>query len=202
VREAADGRVNFLTSYGEGAHVVDELSDAQVIRASLAQPEAFKAVFERHFDAIFGYLVRRSGPDAGSDLASEVFVRAFASRARYEPTRADARPWLYGIAANLLHRQRRSETRRLRAYARTGADPLWTVVPELPDPTLAGALVAIKPDDREVLLLFAWADLDYEQIAEALSIPVGTVRSRLNRARRQLRSALLPADQTKELVNG
>jgi len=95
-----------------------------VIRASLGKPEAFKALFERHFDAIFGYIARRSGPDAGSDLASEVFVRAFASRSRYEQTHADARPWLYGIAANLLHKQRRSETRQLRAYARTALIPV------------------------------------------------------------------------------
>jgi RNA polymerase sigma-70 factor, ECF subfamily len=194
--------VNFRAFAGEAAHVGDDLTDAEVIRASLSKPELFKALFERHFDAIFGYLARRSGPDAGSDLASEVFVRAFAGRSRYELTRADARPWLYGIAANLLHKQRRSETRQLRAYARTGLDPVWADDPELPDPALAGALAAIKPDDREVLLLFAWADLEYEQIAEALSIPVGTVRSRLNRARRQLRAALLPTDRTRELVNG
>ena len=116
MRDAADARVNFLAFTGEAARVDDQLSDAEVIRASLDQPEAFKALFERHFDAIFGYLARRKGPDAGSDLASEVFVRAFASRSRYELNRADARPWLYGIAANLLHKQRRSETRQLRAY--------------------------------------------------------------------------------------
>jgi RNA polymerase sigma factor (sigma-70 family) len=202
MRDAADAGVNFLVFIGEAAHVGDELSDAEVIRASWDQPEAFKALFERHFDAIFTYLARRKGPDAGSDLASEVFVRAFAGRSRYELNRADARPWLYGIAANLLHKQRRSETRQLRAYARAGADPLWVDVPELPDPVVAGALAAIKPDDREVLLLFAWADLDYDQIAIALSIPVGTVRSRLHRARHQLRTALLPPDQPKELVNG
>src|SRR5882672_427179 len=105
MREAIDGRVNFLAFIGEVGRVGDELSDAEVIRASLGKPEAFKALFERHFEAIFGYLARRSGPDAGSDLASEVFVRAFASRSRFEPTGADARPWLYGIAANLLYKQ-------------------------------------------------------------------------------------------------
>jgi DNA-directed RNA polymerase specialized sigma24 family protein len=193
--------VNFLAAIGEAAGVDDEPSDAKVIRASLESPEAFKLLFERHFEAIFGYLVRRSGPDAGSDLASEVFLRAFTSRTRYDRSRPDARPWLYGIASNLLQKRRRSETRELRAYARTGVDRLWTNGPELPDPALAGALAVIKPDDREALLLFAWADLDYEQIAEALSIPVGTVRSRLNRARRQLRTALLPTDQTRTLVN-
>jgi len=194
--------VNSPARSGEAAHVGDELSDAEVIRASLNKPDEFKKLFERHFEAIFRYLARRSGHDAGSDLASEVFVRAFASRSRYDLSRADARPWLYGIAANLLHKQRRSETRQLRAYARTSPSPLWIDSRELPDPAVAGALAAIKPNDREVLLLLAWADLDYEQIAEALSIPVGTVRSRLNRARRQLRGALLHADPTTELVNG
>jgi RNA polymerase sigma factor (sigma-70 family) len=194
--------VNFLTVIGEEGCVGDEPLDAEVIRASLTKPEAFKVLFERHFDVISGYLARRSGPDAGSDLASEVFVRAFASRRRYDLARSDARPWLYGIAANLLRKQRRTETRQLRAYARSRVDPLWADSPDLPDPAVAGALAGIKPDDREVLLLFAWADLEYEQIAEALSIPVGTVRSRLNRARRELRAALVPAPRTTELVNG
>ena len=194
--------MNFLGFSGESVRVGDEPSDAEVICVSLSKPEAFRALFERHFDAILGYLVRRSGADAGSDLASEVFVRAFASRSRYDLTRADARPWLYGIAANLLYKQRREETRQLRAYARRGVDPIWADAPALPDPAVAGALAAIKAGDREVLLLFAWADLEYEQIAEALSIPVGTVRSRLNRARRHLRAALAPVDPTTELVNG
>jgi RNA polymerase sigma factor (sigma-70 family) len=180
-------------------------SDADVIRSSLADPHSFVAIFERHFDAIHGYLVRRAGVDAGSELASEVFTAAFAQRGRYELSRADSLPWLYGIAANLLHRRRRSETRRLRAYARTAIDRATHF--ELggqPDPALATALAALKPADREVLLLFAWADLDYEQIAEALGVPVGTVRSRLHRARRQVRAALTdePVFKPEEAVNG
>jgi hypothetical protein len=134
-----DGRVNFLPSCGEVGRVGDELSDAEVIRASLDEPEVFKALFERHFEAIFGYLARRSGLDAGSDLASEVFVRAFASRRRYEPARADARPWLYGIAANLLHKQRRSETRRSYAPTRAQAPiPCGLMFPSCPIPPLRG----------------------------------------------------------------
>jgi RNA polymerase sigma-70 factor (ECF subfamily) len=185
--------------------VEHERSDADVIRASLTDPDAFVTLFERHFDSIQGYLARRAGSDAGSELASEVFVTAFAIRSRYDLARSDARPWLYGIAANLLHRLRRSETRRLRAYARSGIDPAWVAdSPERADPALAAALGALKPRDREPLLLFAWADLDYEQIAEALAIPLGTVRSRLNRARHQLRVALTddPVFLPEEAVDG
>ena len=162
-------------------------------------------LFERHFDSIYGYLARRAGTDAGSELASEVFVRAVARGSRYDLARSDAMPWLFGIAANLLHRLRRSETRRLRAYARSGVDPAWVADPaERPDPAFASALGALKPGDREPLFLFAWADLDYEQIAEALAVPIGTVRSRLNRARRQLRAALAddPVFRPEEAVDG
>ena len=180
-------------------------SDADVISTSLADPDSFVALFERHFETIYGYLARRVGVDTGSELASEVFTTAFAQRARYDLSRADAVPWLYGIAANLLRRNRRSEARRLRAYARApGERPSGVELGQGSDPGLAGALAALKPGDREVLLLFAWADLDYEQIAEALGIPVGTVRSRLHRARRQVRAALSDISLAKpeEAVNG
>jgi RNA polymerase sigma factor (sigma-70 family) len=197
--------VNFHPAGGQELHVGNEPCDADVIRSSFAEPEEFVSLFERHFDAIHGYLARRAGRDAGSELTSEVFATAFAQRSRYDLARPDAAPWLYGIAANLLHRRRRTEARQLRAYARTGIDHASTSDPaERPDPALAAALGALKPADRETLLLFAWADLDYEQIAEALQIPVGTVRSRLNRARRQLRAALAdgPALRPEEAING
>jgi RNA polymerase sigma factor (sigma-70 family) len=197
--------VNFYRAVGQEPRVGHELSDAEVIRSSLAAPDVFVMLFERHFDSIHGYLVRRAGPDSGSELASEVFVTAFARRSRYDLARPDATPWLFGIAANLLHRRRRNEARQLRAYARTGVDQASTNDPaERPDPALAAALGALKPADRETLLLFAWADLDYEQIAEALRVPVGTVRSRLNRARRKLRTALAddPILHPEEAING
>lgn len=197
--------VNFHAAVGQESHVEHEWSDSDVIRSSLTEPDAFVTLFERHFDSILGYLARRADSDVGSELASEVFVTAFARRSRYDLARSDATPWLYGIAANLLHRRRRSEARQLRAYARTGVDPAWVADPaDRPDPALAAALGALKPADRETLLLLAWADLDYEQIAEALAIPVGTVRSRLNRARRQLREALAddPILRPEEAVNG
>ena len=182
--------VNFPARVGQEHGVPHTPADAEVIRLSLTDPSAFEVVFDRHFDSMYGYLARRVGADVARDLTSEVFVRAFETRSRYDLKRADAMPWLYGIAGNVLRERRRTENRGLRAYAPSsdGAEP--TVFPTELDPVVAAAVARMKPAARETLLLLAWADLDYEQIAEALQIPVGTVRSRLNRARRQLRSAL------------
>src|SRR4051794_39885498 len=101
-------------------------SDGDVIARSVGDPEAFVALFERHFRTIHGYLARRIGAETADDLAAEVFTQAFRVRARYRPETADARPWLYGIAANLLYKHRRTEARRLRALAgtRPGTDDL------------------------------------------------------------------------------
>jgi RNA polymerase sigma factor (sigma-70 family) len=149
--------------------------------------EAFEELFERQFDSIYGYLARRVGPELARDLASETFTRAFAARKRYDPARGDARPWLYGIANNLLRRHYRDEERRLRALARHGVRREDTP-PE--ESRLADALATLPPEERDVLLLFAWADLGYGEIAAALDVPVGTIRSRLHRARAHIRAAL------------
>jgi RNA polymerase sigma factor (sigma-70 family) len=149
--------------------------------------DAFEELFERHFDAIYGYLARRVGPDLGRDLASETFTRAFAARKRYDATRGEERPWLFGIANNLLRRHYRDEERRLRAFARL--DVRRDDVSH-DEPHVADALAALSRDERNVLLLFAWADLAYDEIAATLGLPVGTVRSRLHRARAQFRAAL------------
>lgn len=162
-------------------------------------PRAFAELFDRHYDAIAGWLRRRAERALADELASETFLQAFDARGRYDLLRADARPWLYGIAANLLRRHRRSEERRLRAYARAAGWPhedtdLAAVHARLDADAAAGplatALVSLGPGERDVLLLHAWADLGYEQIADALGIPVGTVRSRLHRARGVVRELL------------
>jgi RNA polymerase sigma-70 factor (ECF subfamily) len=113
--------------------------------------------------------------------------RAFAARKRYDALRGDERPWLFGIANNLLRRHYRDEERRLRAFAQLDVrrDDVWPN-----EPRLADALAALSREERDVLLLFAWADLAYDEIAVALGVPVGTVRSRLHRARAQFRAAL------------
>jgi len=181
-------------------------TDADQIAASVEDPAAFAAVFDRHYDALAGYLRRRLEPALADELAAETFLRAFDARGRYDRTRADARPWLFGIAANLLSRHWRDESRRLRAFARAagpGADDPGTdaadarVDARASHAALAAGLAALAPDDREALLLYAWVELTYEQIGEALAIPTGTVRSRLHRARAVLREAL--ATPTEEI---
>ena len=149
--------------------------------------ETFEELFEREFDSVYGYLARRVGPELGRDLASETFTRAFAARKRYDPARGDARPWLYGIASNLLRRHYRDEERRLSALARLDIRR-EAAPPE--ESRLAAALATLPPEERDALLLFAWADLGYEEIATVLEVPVGTVRSRLHRARARVRAAL------------
>jgi RNA polymerase sigma-70 factor (ECF subfamily) len=148
---------------------------------------------------LFGYLARRVGRDHAEDITSETFTRAFAQRQRFDTTRDDARPWLFGIATNLLRNQARSEVRQLRAYSRHGADDRShddhaasdaRLDADAQSAALASALESLKPGDREALTLFAWNDMSYEDIAETLDIPVGTVRSRLNRARRQVQQHL------------
>ena len=149
--------------------------------------DAFEDLFERHFDRVHGYLARRVGPELGRDLASETFTRAFAGQKRYDTARGEVLPWLFGIANNLLRRHYRDEERRLRALARL--DPRRDDAPA-EEPQLAGALAALTPEERDVLLLYAWADLEYAEIASTLELPIGTVRSRLHRARAHVRVVL------------
>ncbi|MGZ8652395.1 MAG: RNA polymerase sigma factor, partial [Actinomycetota bacterium] len=110
-------------SVKEGA-ALQTLTDAQIISMSNADPDRFGEIFDRHFPTIHRYVHRRVGRELANDLASETFSVAFRSRSRFEPSRDDAAPWLYGIAANLLRDHHRSERRRLLAYARTGVDPI------------------------------------------------------------------------------
>jgi RNA polymerase sigma-70 factor (ECF subfamily) len=159
-------------------------------------PHAFDVVFDRHFGDIHRFVARRLGRDVADDLAANVFVEAFAGFASFDERRGQIRPWLFGIANNLVRRHRRTEERRLRAFARHGTDPvadagdLDRVDATSDGPRLARALAALTPRDREVLLLHAWADMPYEEIAQALDVPIGTVRSRLARARRHMQARL------------
>jgi RNA polymerase sigma factor (sigma-70 family) len=179
-------------------------SDADVIAASRHAPSRFAIVFDRHFDAIYAFLRRRIGPQAAEDLAAHTFEQAFRLRGRYDQAYADARPWLYGIATNLLRNQARDERRRFAAYARAGVD---AATPDDSDRavsradadahagTLARALTILSDAERDALLLLAWGQLSYGEIARALGVPVGTVRSRLSRARSKVRELLRGSGQ-------
>ncbi|GHG33914.1 MULTISPECIES: RNA polymerase sigma factor [Amycolatopsis] len=177
--------------------------DADVITASLEHPERFAVVFDRHAPHIHRYLARRLGGQAADDLMGETFLVAFGGRARYDPAFPSARPWLYGIATNLVGQRRREEAREYRLRAALGppaehdghADRVAErVTAQAMNGRLAAALAGLARGDRDVLLLIAWEGLAYEEVASALGIPVGTVRSRLNRARRKVRTALAPEE--------
>ncbi len=186
--------------------------DGELIAGSLAEPSMFAEIFDRHYDGLCRYLRRQAGADVAADLAAETFVTAFARRGSYRTHCDDARPWLYGIAHNLLRRHQRQQRRQLAAYARHGADPVadadaqaeFSMADARADAAaatarLAETLASMADRDREVLMLFGWADMSYAEVAEALGIPVGTVRSRLNRARRQVRE-LLEKEPPQELL--
>ncbi|MEU7899108.1 RNA polymerase sigma factor [Nonomuraea sp. NPDC049152] len=171
--------------------------DAELIRRSERAPEAFADLFDRHAPALRRYVARRLGPSLADDIVSDAFLAAFRRRGRYDASHPDARPWLYGIAARLISRHRRVEIRFYRALLRSGIDEIAEPYAERVDDRvaaqqagLAAALAELSPGDREVLLLVAWADMSYEDVALALDIPVGTVRSRLHRARARTRQAL------------
>jgi RNA polymerase sigma factor (sigma-70 family) len=182
-------------------------SDAAVIERSWDEPDRFAELFDRHHGEIHGFVTRRLGASLADDLASETFLIAFDRRRRYDLAFASARPWLYGIAANLISRHRRAEVRLYRALARTGTTDVVDghaerVAGRLDAGALRGrlaaALLEIAERDREVLLLVAWGQLSCEEAARALGIPAGTARSRLYRARRRTRAALANADTTRE----
>jgi RNA polymerase sigma factor (sigma-70 family) len=156
-------------------------------------------LFQRHAESISRYVTRRVGPQVAEDIVAETFLAAFRQRGSYDLTRAEARPWLYGMAANLIRRYQRDETRWLRAMLRTGIDPIAESATDLAEASVAagensravaGALAGLSPQQRDVVLLVTWAELTYDQAADALGVPTGTVRSRMNRARTHLCAAL------------
>jgi RNA polymerase sigma factor (sigma-70 family) len=173
--------------------------DATLIERSRADPEAFATIFDRHATEIHRYASRRLGAALAEDVVGDTFLTAFRRRDRYDLTYRDARPWLFGIATNMISRHRHAEVRFYRALARTGVDPviespadavLTRVAAAGQRRAIAAALARLSQPDRDTVLLVDWAELSYDQAASALQVPVGTVRSRLNRARRKVREAL------------
>jgi len=193
----------------EGA---DPRDDASVIISSFDRPDQFAVIFQRHSSAVFKFLARQFGRDVAADLMAETFATAFRTRLRYDTSRANSRPWLLGIATNLGHHESRSQARLRRMLQRLGrrrdAPPLDEtersdrLVDAVRDHThLEAALRQLSPSYREVILLFAGLEMSYEDIAEALGIPVGTVRSRLSRGRSDLRELLGPSGQDQQRGN-
>lgn len=177
----------------------DQATDAEAIRRSLEEPDRFAVLFDRHYGRIFGYVGRRLQADVADDVASEVFLIAFRKRRDYDLDRADAAPWLLGIATNEIRRHHRAEARFYQSLARTGLELVNDGDAERADARitaqaarrrLAAALAGLSAKDRDVLTLVAFAELSQDDVAQVLAIPPGTVKSRLHRARGQLRAAL------------
>ncbi|WP_345572952.1 RNA polymerase sigma factor [Nonomuraea rosea] len=174
--------------------------DAALIERSWHHPDAFAVLYDRYFDEIHRYVSGRLGTQVADDLAAETFLVAFRKRQTFDPARGAVRPWLYGIATNLLAQHKRSETRRLEAFRRTPAgevadggyeDRVTTrMAAASARGRLAKALKRLSAGDRDALFLVALAELSYEEVAQTLGIPYGTVGSRLNRVRKKLRRAL------------
>jgi RNA polymerase sigma-70 factor (ECF subfamily) len=186
---------------------MDFPSDADLIGRSLAEPEAFGAIYDRHAATLLRFLGRRVGAEAAEGLLGEAFRIAYERRKAFDSARASALPWLYGIASNLLRKHRRGEARRLAASARMAAgraaaadgnDAASALEARVLLPRVVEALESLPEREREALLLYAWEDLSYPDIAEALELPVGTVRSRLNRARGRLRELFGAPGKEKE----
>jgi RNA polymerase sigma-70 factor, ECF subfamily len=175
------------------------MDDAAIIERSVREPERFAVIFDRHAPHIHRYLARRLGREFADDLVSETFLTAFRKRSRYDLSQRDARPWLYGIASNLVGQHHRDEVREYRlrqAVARDEPEHCHAervsadVTAQAVRQRLIDALARLSAGDRDVLLLIAWEELSYHEVALALAIPVGTVRSRLHRARGKVRLAL------------
>lgn len=172
--------------------------DNEVIKRSLSEPAVFETLYSRHATSVFRYVAQRLGDHAADDVMSETFLVAFERRARFDGTVQNARPWLLGIATRLMRKHVRLEAT---AWKGVSADLAAQIAPDFID--LAGARIdaerlahrltkalrRLPAADRDTLLLYAWGDLDYASIAVAMQVPIGTVRSRLNRARRHLRRA-------------
>ena len=182
-------------------------SDADCLARSLVEPRAFEVLFDRHFGAVHTYLHRRAGHNIADELAAETFALAFEGRTSCR-SKDSVLPWLYGIATNLLRRRRRMERRQLNAYARSGVND-WVVVEDetlarVDDwpvgARLARALTAMHPRERDALLLYALADLSYDEVATALDVPVGTVATWLHRARESARRELAIEPNTVSLT--
>ena len=142
--------------------------DAAVIESSWLEPERFAVLFDRHARHIYRYLARRAGSQVADDLVAETFLAAFAKRDRYDLGYADARPWLYGIATNLVGQHRRDEARQYQIRQAAAAEPevpghaervAADVTARAMRPLLDAALAALSAGDRDVLLLIAWEQL-------------------------------------------
>lgn len=179
------------------------MSDAQLMLQSQREGGCFGVVFDRHVDAIFGYIAARVGSTAAEDIVADTFEVAFNRRAKFDLTASSARPWLYGIATRRLMKHRDAERRWLQRAARSphesGFDGSLNDSDARLDarrmaPELAAALLRLSAAERDVLLLHAFDELSHEQVASVLGISVAAARTRLSRGRARMRTFLMASE--------
>jgi RNA polymerase sigma factor (sigma-70 family) len=160
---------------------------------------SFDELYESFAEPVFGYIARRLGPQLAEDLTAQAFAEAWACRGQFDPSRGSRQGWLFGIATNLIRGHRRQEHRQLKAYGRAAeappvSNPEMRIVERLAAtdewPMVARALSDLNMGERDVLWLHIVMGLPYADVADALGIPVGTVRSRLSRGRVRLAKAV------------
>jgi RNA polymerase sigma factor (sigma-70 family) len=167
-------------------------------RIRAGDPEAFRTLFDEHVRSVYNHAFRLTGTwSTAEDVVSLTFLEAWRLRDRVDTAAegASLRPWLVGIATNVTRNVRRAARRYDGALARL---PKANVVADFADDVAGSiddrerlaqvrvALTALGQPEREVLALCVWSGLDYAEAAQALDVPVGTVRSRLSRARKKL----------------
>jgi RNA polymerase sigma-70 factor (ECF subfamily) len=166
-------------------------------RAVDGEPDAFGVLFERHARAVYNYLFRRTADWAlAEDLTSVVFLEAWRRRMDVRLERELALPWLLGVATNVLRNRRRAQWRHRAALERLPREHSHDFADEangrLDDErrvqAVLRAIAKLPRREQDVLALCVWAELSYEEAAVALGVPVGTVRSRLSRARVRIRN--------------
>lgn len=165
-------------------------------RVRAGDPEAFRELFDEHAGAIYRYAFRSAGEAAtAEDVVAQTFLEAWRLRSRVLTEGESLEPWLYGIATNVLRNSRRSVRRFRAALERFPIpEPDPDIVDELADrvgeqeelAAARAALRALRAGEREVVALCVWSGLSYADAAEALGVPVGTIRSRLSRAKARL----------------
>ena len=182
----------------------DRSSDSAIGDVGL-DADGFSALYDRYASALYRFAYQRVGEQVAEDVVADTFLAAFQQRDSFHADRGDVRPWLFGILTNKLARHYRTEKARYRAFARSAAQTVQDgpadeiaerLTAQAARASLAKALGRLSAGDRDVLLLIAWCDFSYGEVATALGIPTGTVRSRLNRARRKVREILGGTDPT------
>lgn len=169
------------------------------IRIRDGDPDAFGELFDAHARVVYNHAFRLSGDwTTAEDVVSLTFLEAWRLRAKLDPEGGSPRPWLLGIATNTVRNTRRAARRHAAALSRI---PPHEPVPDFSDEVAARmadrealetvrlALRTLRRAEREVLALCVWSGLDYATAARTLGVPVGTVRSRLSRARKKLAAA-------------